>query len=378
MEHPECALCDSKITSENDTKEHLIPNAVGGRKKVTGFICNSCNNKSGDDWESELARQLNPLSLFFGIRRERGGVPSQTFETTGGYKLQLNAEGSMDIPKPEYTETPTSSGIKINISARSIGEAKRMLHGVKRKYPQVNLEDILSNAEAKSHYCPDMLEFNLSFGGHNSGRSIVKSTLALAVESGIDPKSCEHARDYLLNDDSEACFGYYYEKDLIQNRPKGVPLHCISISGYPESKQLLGYVEYFGVQRMVVCLSSSYTGPTLSSTHAINPISGEELELSVDLKFSHEDIRAIYDYEKIPQGAVEKAFHEVIPVGIAASVEKEKNRVLDHAINYAFSNCGAKEGEVLTHEHVSKLSGLVMEKLEPFFLHQFSQARIRK
>src|SRR5690606_38575799 len=94
---PQCALCDTEITEKNDTKEHLIPNAIGGRRKVKGFICKDCNSASGDAWESELAKQLNPLSLFFGIIRERGEAPSQLFETTGGDKLKLNLYGSMEI-----------------------------------------------------------------------------------------------------------------------------------------------------------------------------------------------------------------------------------------------------------------------------------------
>ena len=71
-----------------------------------------------------------------------------------------------------------------------MSEAKQMLKGVQRKYPQANLDDLLSNAQEKSSYCPDMLKFNLSFGGQNPGRSIVKSALALAVEAGINTKSC--------------------------------------------------------------------------------------------------------------------------------------------------------------------------------------------
>ena len=32
MNSQKCALCDVEITDTNDTKEHLIPNAIGGRK----------------------------------------------------------------------------------------------------------------------------------------------------------------------------------------------------------------------------------------------------------------------------------------------------------------------------------------------------------
>ena len=380
MNSPKCALCDVKITEENDTKEHLIPNAIGGRKKVKGFICESCNNASGDDWESELAKQLNPLGLFFGISRERGEAPSQLFETTGGDKLKLNVDGSMDIEKPLYSERPLESGagVQVQIKARSIPEAKRMLQGIKRKFPQVDLNELLGNAISESSYCPDMLHFNFSFGGHEAGRSIVKSALALAVSSGIPAKECTEAISYLRNDEAEACFGYFYERDLVENRPEGIPLHCVSIKGWSKTKQVIGYVEYFGVQRVILCLTKSYEGQDVSSTYAINPITGEVLDLVVDLNLSNSDIREAYDYKKIPNGSVEAAFGEVIPTGMKASLEKEKNRVLNEAVMHAFKNCGAKEGEMLMPEHVNKLTGLMMEKLEPFILHQFTQSRKRK
>lgn len=375
MTTSECALCDVEITEQNDSREHIIPNAIGGKKKVKGFICGPCNNKTGDNWESDLARQLNPLSLFFGINRERGNVPSQTFQTTGGNKLKLNAEGSMDIPKPVYEETVLDTGVNINISARSMKEAKSMLKGVKKKYPQVDLDELIANAQVKTSYCPDMLQYNLCFGGQQAGRSIVKSALAMAVDSGVDPKACEHAREYLLNDDGESCFGYYYENDLVSNRPEGVPLHCVYVKGNPSTKQLLAYVEIYGVQRVVMCLSSSYNGEPFVSSYAINPVEGTELDLLVDLTLSPEDILAAYSYEKIPEGSIESAFGKVISTGMAASVEKEKNRVIEQAVQHAFSNCGAKEGEVLLPEHRDKLTSLMMEKLEPFLLHQLSKAR---
>jgi len=380
MTSPKCALCDVEITEKNDTNEHLIPNAIGGRKKVKGFICESCNNASGDDWESELAKQLNPLSLFFGISRERGDAPSQLFETTGGDKLKLNVDGSMDLEKPLYAESPLEqgSGVQIQIRARSIPEAKRMLQGVKRKYPQVDLNELLANAKSESSYCQDMLNFNFSFGGHEAGRSIVKSALALAVSSGIPVEECAEATSYLKNEEAEACFGYFYETDLIKNRPVGIPLHCVSIKGCSKTKQVTGYVEYFGVQRVVLCLAGSYEGGDISGTYAINPITGKELDLVVDLNLSNSEIREAYDYKKIPNGSVEAAFHEVIPVGMKASFEKEKDRVLNEAVMHAFENCGAKEGEMLMPEHVNKLTGLMMEKLEPFILHQFTQSRKRK
>lgn len=109
----QCLLCEEVISTEIDSREHLIPNSIGGRKKVSGFLCVECNSRSGDNWESALARQMNPLSLFFRISRERGDAPSQKFKTTSGDELVLNADGSLDLPRPTFNEQKNESGVEI-------------------------------------------------------------------------------------------------------------------------------------------------------------------------------------------------------------------------------------------------------------------------
>ena len=368
-----CALCDGEITEQNDSEEHVIPNSIGGRKKVKGFICEDCNNKSGREWYADLAHQLNPLSLFLVINRERGKVPSQTFNTTGEEKIKLHPDGKMSYDAPLYSENKIGEKVHVGIKARSVREVEKMLEGIKRKYPQIDYDEVISNAKKQSLYLSDMIEFNLSLGGPKAGRSIVKSAMALAVESGVNPKDCEHAREYLLNEHGEACFGYYYEKDLLINRPDGIPLHCIFVKGNPNTKQLLGYAEFFGFQRMVICLSSKYDGKEFINSHAIDPIEGAELDLMVDLGLTSEDIRASYNYEKIDYGLIKAAIGRVISRGQQASFEREKDRVIDQAIKYALSNCVTQEGETLTPEHIKQISRLIMEKLEPFLVHHLSQ-----
>ncbi len=372
---PACSLCNAPITAAIDSNDHLIPNSIGGRKKVKGFLCTKCNSDSGNQWDADLAKQLNSLSLLFGIKRDRGDVPSQVVRTTGGDELLLHANGSMTPSKPEYREEVVGAGVQINIKARSVSEAKQMLTGVKKKYPQIDLDELLHTATTESSYPKDMLHFSLSFGGQKAGRSVVKSALALAVQSGVSPEDCKNALNYLTNEKAEACFGYYYERDLVRNRPDNIVFHCVAVEGSSETGLLLGYVEYYGVQRMVLCLSDSYTGKPFRSGYAIDPISGKELTLDIDLSLQIEDVAAAYRYEKIPDGAVEAAFAKVLPIGLKYSYEREKDRVLQEAVAYAFANCGASEGEILTAEHMSKISALIMQKLEPFLIHQFTESR---
>lgn len=371
----QCLLCEEVISTEIDSREHLIPNSIGGRKKISGFLCVECNSKSGDNWESALARQMNPLSLFFRINRERGDAPSQKFQTSSGGELVLNADGSLDLPRPIFNEQKNENGIEINISARNMAEAKKMLKGVARKYPQLDVDELLEKAQAKSSYSQDQIKFSLSFGGLDAGRSFVKTALALLSTTHVSVKDCEHAMQFLKEEESEPCFGYYYEKDLVLGRPAGIPIHIIHVNGDPDSNLIRGYVEYFGVMRVVMCLSSSYSGGAFSATYSIDPTKGEELNLAVDLDLTLTDIRKAYDYEKWDGNAVQQAMGAVIGPTLEIQYKEERERVLDEAVRYAFTNCGAKEGETITEEQCNRLVGLLWEKLEPWVLNQLIGGR---
>lgn len=365
----ECAICDVCITAANDTNEHVLPNAIGGRKKIKGFICRTCNSQSGDDWDAELAKQLNPLSLFFGISRERGDVPSQILNTVGGESYTIHPEGSMGIVKPVLEKKETENGMEISFSARDMREARQMLTGLKKKYPEIDVDIFLKSAQRVSTYTNDPLHMPLQFGGHKAGRSLVKSTLAIAASAGVSPKACENARNYLITENAETCFGYYYERDLILNRPEGVVFHCVAVKGNPETRQLLGYVELYGSFRVVVCLSENYSNSEFYNSYSIDPISGNQLDLKVDLSLTQDEIRAAYKYEKIPPGSMKAAMDKVMPLGISNAFEREKNRVLTLAVEYAFANCGVAEGELITPDKYKILTELMMEKLMPFLLH---------
>jgi len=44
LKNNNCAICGKNFQDVKDSNEHIIPNALGGRKKIKGFICVDCNN----------------------------------------------------------------------------------------------------------------------------------------------------------------------------------------------------------------------------------------------------------------------------------------------------------------------------------------------
>ena len=370
-----CALCLKKITNKNRSKEHLFPNAIGGRRKIPDFICGNCNKGFGSQWDKSLTSQLNIFSVFFGISRERGSPPPEIVETTTGEKLLFHSEGCFSPVSPTCTENKTEQGIQIQIKARTQREARNMLSGLKRKYPTIDPEELLKTAQSKFPYVSDMIHFQTQFGGEDSSRSIIKTVVAFAHDIGLNPKYFTSMLDYLCYRSGPPDFNFYYGRDLFVERPKGTPLHCISISGDPKTGLLLAYIEYFGIYRIVVRLSTQYSETSINQSYAINPKTGCSLDVVVDLHFSDEEISEIMTNKETLAGLTGQVIADIIQARLIEVFNNEKNKVIHESLLFAIENCGAKEGDVLTKEHINIISRLFTERMMPFLMNYFNLRR---
>ncbi|WP_350433097.1 HNH endonuclease [Shewanella sp. H8] len=370
-----CALCDDLITAKNDSNEHVLPNSIGGFKTVNGFICDPCNKKSGDKWESALARQLNPLSVFFSIKRDRKNPPPTRVQSKSGKSYDLHHDGKLTLAEHSYSTISNELGVDINIEAKTTKQAKQLIQRAKSEYPSIDIEPLLEQVSMIRTYDDDPIDINLSIGGHDVGRSIVKSALSLAVEAGVSHLSCEHAISYLKNPDNGACYGFYYIKDIIVNRPTSVPLHCVYVIGKPETRQILGYVELFGIYKMVLSLSSSYKGDHFENMYAINPMTGKQLQLDCKLELSPQDIEDAYNYKAYTVEKHIEAVNKVIPTGQQKAFENELARVIEQAYEQVKNNWIVKEGEEPTLEQLAEFKDLVQKIVTPFIEHHTKRSK---
>lgn len=287
MKTKSCALCLEKITDKNNSKEHIIPNSIGGRSYVRGFICRSCNSQVGENWDAELAVQFNWLSLIVGIKRQsgRGQPPSQPIETVNGTQLLLHADGNMTQKHFVYNEVKNENQIQITIQARTIKEAKDAIKNIAKKYPKLDKDKTLHEAKVTQRPLDSPIKMDLVFGGPLFGRSLVKTAFAFSSKVNISHELCDKAVNYLKNlvDESKAPYGFFYLRDLVRNRPANKLFHCVAVLGNPQKRRLIAYVEYFGLARFVINLSSDYSGETIESIYAIDPTTGLQIDINVDL-----------------------------------------------------------------------------------------------
>ena len=364
-----CAFCAQPLIDSNASKEHVIPNAIGGHKTVSNFICSKCNSESGHTWDNELSNQLKPLCTMLNIKRDHGSNQCITVETFNSGKLDLNPDGSMTRKKPECSKRDLGGKTEIEIRARSMKEANKILSKLKKKHPHKDINKLKKNAPQKRENFEDGFYINLCLaGGEFAGRSIVKSCLALAYEVGLNIDDCEQAKNYLLSD-GNACFGYFNEKDVVTNRPNNIFFHCVYVCGDPQNKQVLAYAEYFGYQRVVVCLSSNYVGAKFSRGYAIDPVTGKELDIEINLEINPEEIPDIYAFKKVDFDEIAQSLELLLAYWQKKGKQREIKAAVEDAMEFAFSKCGVVPGDRLTDEKAAEVSRVISDRLVPAILH---------
>lgn len=128
-------MCGRLFEKEvDDSGEHIVPNAIGGRRKVKGFLCRDCNGSAGAKWDAELARQLNPISNLLNIKRERGAPPALVVETTRGQRLRRRSDGHMTLDRYEVSEQRKEGKTIVRVTAPTIQVLKRHINGLVRRY----------------------------------------------------------------------------------------------------------------------------------------------------------------------------------------------------------------------------------------------------
>ena len=270
-----CALCSVLLTTDNNSKEHIIPKSIGGGKTTTQwFICNRCNNKTGTTWDAELDRQLSGWLVLLHIPRGKRGIRSHDFLTGDGGTVRMLSTG-------EFISRPTVRRVsdkKVVAQASRHKEARQIL------LQEVSQEELVNATVSETWeetLFPSVKGLPFFAGGHDVGRALVKMTLALAHRSGIQSDMCELAVRYLTDNDSDACWQYHLAPSLVEHAKAGTPIHCVGIDADAESRHIRGYVEILGIVRVSVLLSQSYRGTCIRRSIAVNPLTGQLCEHSI-------------------------------------------------------------------------------------------------
>lgn len=171
-----CYICNHEIVSENVSIEHIIPNSIGGKLKSTKLLCNACNKNLGHEIDNELFKTFHYICTLLNIKREKGSTPPITLETETNVKYKIYANSDIEIVKPKINISEIDNKkLYFNIVApmnRKI--INQILTGLKRKYPELNKEELLENSKAIYEIPKERLKMSFNFYNKECLRAIAK------------------------------------------------------------------------------------------------------------------------------------------------------------------------------------------------------------
>ena len=167
----------------------------------------------------------------------------------------------------------------------------------------------------------------------------------------------------------------FYDFDPIRNRVDGMPLHIVYVHGNTTAGYLVGYVELFGFLRFGVCLSTEYDDKQLNSSYAINPVTGEDVEVDMEFNCGPEHIRAMCEGAAVPSEACVPALEGIMPTALRSMEEREEQRVIRQAVEYACKELGIGYGEAIGPEQLGRVMELATEKMMPYLIHKVGESR---
>ncbi len=366
-----CLLCGNSATGNNRSSEHIVPAALGGTLTVSGFICQQCNSDAGRSCDAALAQSFEGLTRLLDIPRQKSLPRARVTYTSDGTPIRVLPGNRVVFGHTTEQEITEGNRKILRITAASKDELRKSVQKIKdRRNLDLDVETFVEDATVSSTYIDEpylLLDVNW---GPDHYKSLVKSALALVCCAGLDPSDAEIAMAYLTGDTEEKCFFPYYNKDLVTQREAGMPINCVYVKGDPVSRELMAYVEIFGILRSVIRLSEKYDRDYFERLYAFDPTNGHELDVEIELNSSIlVDAENETDYYGVETGGFLAAIDPVMQRARAIANENELTRIAVSAMQQYFDELGKACDEPMTDDEYRAMWDHIGQSVLPFLNH---------
>jgi hypothetical protein len=181
-----CLLCDTPLTPANRSREHILPNALGGRISTRKAFCRQCNSQLGSKIDNVGAREFSYFANAFYVPRERGEHPSFDFvDSISGKKLEFFAGREKPVVARNFSFEKTATGAVLKFNSTTEKDGRDFLEQKLRelsKRHQIANSEFSYETEADPDYQFDMAIPILS---DHVLKLIAKISLAYARHIGL-------------------------------------------------------------------------------------------------------------------------------------------------------------------------------------------------
>lgn len=271
-----CFICKQPQTL---TREHIIPQAIGGRLKGR-IYCKACNDTFGQALDDEISNQFGWVGTLLNIRRERGktqpyDVKDRRSETT------LVFDGERLSRKKPIVKISSSDGKKLDsadITARSEKELKEIFASIRKRYElsgeMASFKDVHpSPTDAERETTIDNAMLRRAVSKIAYGFLCIKLHRDIILSSPFDA-----VRAYIKNGKGQSlAHANFVHTQFITDRVR--PLHKIHIALNRGEKLVVGFVSLFGIYRFTVLLAEEFQSQIewAGLDYTYDPVRGAEV-----------------------------------------------------------------------------------------------------
>lgn len=369
-----CYKCETELTSTNETEEHIILNACGGRLKTKDLLCNTCNSQFGETFDNELAKQTNDIANLLLIKRHRGepqAIKGKLKSTGEDYYLQYG--GKPMLAKPVITEEINGEKVEISITARDEKEMKTILSGLKRKrFPELDVEQSLNTANYIKEYLNEPIHFRSTIGGKKVFKSITKSAINYFIYKGGDRKYITHLFSYLDGEKDLEIVWLHFPDVIIYTPFENEVSHIIRLIGNPTENILYCYIELFNIHNFIIKLNDNYDGNPIDETYAFDLIEIKELIRNIPISYTKGQLLdLLINKDGKPFAKVENRFKRVLSIAMKRQSLNHSQELISNVINNSLGK--HPDGVPITKEMLDELLKEAMKEITPMIVHQFKQ-----
>lgn len=369
MNNRNCYVCDVSLTRENETLEHVILNAIGGKLKSKNLICRNCNSNFGNKIDAELASQLNPFSTLLNVKRHNG-KPRNIKGIYKGTEFYIEPDGKMRRVKPEIS----TEGNKINIVTSTISEYKKVLERLKRRYPQLDVEELTKNAKLEKEYLSE-IKVEMELGGENTFRSICKTAINYYILCGGNSSLIKHIIPYIKGEEDNGPVYYFYpSREVLYKQEKQV-FHSLILIGDARIQKLFVYVELFNEVKFLVMLNDLYNGPEIYSSYHYDVVANEIIDFDKKFIITKKEIKK-YANKEPNHNVLFKRLSCLLQFIDKVKTERRISEITSSAMKEVKKKYSQDEYEYFTPEMINYFLNQVIENFIISFQHRILQEEI--
>lgn len=364
-----CYRCDIELSEDNSSEEHVIINACGGRLKSRKLLCAKCNSTFGDSFDKELAKRTNDLSNLLLINRHRGNpqpIKGKASKTGEDYFFEFG--GIPKKVKPEISENKNGDRVELSISVDNEKQFKKILEGFKRKYPQIDVDEVIQKAQRGRRYLDDTITFNAQIGGKEVFKAITKTAINYYILCGGDSLFIKHLLPYLEGRAELDVVWMHYPQKLPYQFSEGEVSHVINLVADSKERIVYCYIELFNVHNYIIKLSEEYDGIDISSQYVYDILQLKTLEEKNICKYNRNDLLELFSNKDAkPFDMVKERFLRVLSIADSRQISKHQLELISSAIENSLGN--GNEGEIISHEMINQTVKGIMKEMTPYILH---------